>query len=67
MTRKLSPREKEIAKLLAKEYSYREIADELNLSRKAITSRVCRIYIKLGISGQPQPRKLIKDIYHLPT
>ena len=67
MTRELSPREKDIAALILKKYSNNEIAAALKLSPKAIKTRIRHIYTKLGISGQPKPRKLIKDIYTLST
>lgn len=62
MYNNLSPREKDIVNLLLKNYSNIEIAQSLNLSSRSIATRLCRVYVKFGISGQPKPRKLLKNL-----
>jgi len=62
MIRELSPREKDIAALMLQNYGNNEIADILNLSPKSVSTRICRIYTKAGISGQKNQRRLLTEI-----
>lgn len=62
MLRIFTPRERDIVKLILQDFNNLEIANTLNLSPKSISTRICYIYIKLGISGKQHPRKLLKEI-----
>ncbi len=57
----LSPREKDIVNLILKNYSNPEIAEKLNLSKKSVSARISRIYIKYGVYRLPKPRQLLKN------
>ena len=48
----LSGREREIADLLARGHTNREIAAELFLSEKTIESHLSKVFAKLGVSGR---------------
>ena len=45
----LAPREKEVLDLLAQGYSYKEIADRLNIGYATVHTYVLRIYKKLHV------------------
>ena len=51
---KLGPRENEILGLLAQGYSYKEIADQLQLSVRTIGSHIRSIYEKLHVHSRSQ-------------
>ncbi len=57
----LTPKEKQIVMLLLKNYSNSNIAIILNSTPKAISVRLCHIYVKFGLNKQPNPRQLLKD------
>jgi len=46
---KLTPREQEIVRLLAKGYLYKEIAEQLGLSVETVRTHLHRIYEKLHV------------------
>jgi DNA-binding CsgD family transcriptional regulator len=48
----LSGREREIAELVARGHTNREIAGELFLSEKTIESHLRKVFAKLGVSGR---------------
>lgn len=51
-TCELSAREREVAGLVARGYSNREIAEELVLSIRTVTTHVSHIFAKLGVSSR---------------
>ncbi len=51
----LSPRERQIALLVASGKGRLEIAEQLGLSKHTIRNHLARIYKKLGLSGKPSP------------
>jgi DNA-binding CsgD family transcriptional regulator len=55
----LSAREREVAHLLARGHTNREIAEELYLSPKTIENHVARIFAKLGVSRRAQVAALV--------
>ena len=55
----LTPREKEIVELLLNNHSNASIAQQLNSTKKAISVRLCQIYIKFRVNKQPNPRELL--------
>lgn len=55
----LTPREKEIVELLLNNHSNASIAQQLNSTKKAISVRLCQIYIKFRVNKQPKPRELL--------
>jgi DNA-binding NarL/FixJ family response regulator len=48
----LTPREVEVLRLLVRGLSYKEIAQELVISRKTAGAHVGHIYVKLGVSNR---------------
>jgi DNA-binding NarL/FixJ family response regulator len=48
----LSPREREVAELVAAGLTNSEIADRLTLSVRTVTSHLDHIYTRLGINGR---------------
>ena len=58
----LTPREKEIVMLLLKNYSNASIAKELNSTEKAISTRLCHVYVKFRINKTIKPRQMLKNI-----
>lgn len=62
MNARLSPREKDILNLVLGGCSNPEIADKLNMSVKTVSTRICRIYLKFGLTGQKSPRKLLRNM-----
>lgn len=50
----LSPRETEILDLLAQGYSYKEIADQLGISYRTVSTHIERIYTKLHVHSRSQ-------------
>ena len=50
----LSPREREVIELLARGYSYKEIADALNISMPTVNTHIHRTYTKLHVSSRGQ-------------
>ena len=60
----LSPREREVALLVASGKGRLEIARQLNLSPYTIRNHLARIYKKLGLSGKPSPMiRLVAIVY----
>jgi DNA-binding NarL/FixJ family response regulator len=53
----LTARELEILKLLAKGYTYKEIADQLSISMSTVRSHVCAVYDKLHVHSRSQAAK----------
>ncbi len=56
----LTPREREIVTLLIKDMSNIDIAKNLGTTPNVISVRLCRIYIKFGVTKLSNPRKLLK-------
>ena len=50
----LSPREREVLRLLARGYMYKEICDVLNLSMSTVNTHIHRIYEKLHVQSRSQ-------------
>ncbi|MGA8296333.1 MAG: response regulator transcription factor [Acidimicrobiales bacterium] len=50
----LSPREREVLRLIARGYSYKEIASELSISVKTVESHVSAVLRKLQLSSRHQ-------------
>jgi non-specific serine/threonine protein kinase len=50
----LTPREREVAALIAQGRSNREIAAALTLSERTVTTHISSIFAKLGVSGRAQ-------------
>ena len=48
----LTPREKEIFKLLIDNYSTKEIAQELGISEKTVRNHISNVMQKLGVTGR---------------
>lgn len=59
----LTPRMEEIVVLVAEGMSYREAADELDLSEHTVRTYVQQIAMRVG-DGKMQPRKAIFWYYH---
>ncbi|HXS68931.1 MAG TPA: response regulator transcription factor [Candidatus Polarisedimenticolia bacterium] len=51
---RLTGREQEILKLLAKGYMYKEIADQLSISMSTVRSHVCAVYDKLHVHSRTE-------------
>lgn len=51
---KLSKREKELLKMLAKGYRYKEIADQLNISTETVRTHIRNIYEKLQVQSRTE-------------
>jgi DNA-binding CsgD family transcriptional regulator len=57
----LTPREKEIALLLARgSAANKQIAADLGISPKTVTTNIDRIYEKLGVNSRPELTKLLR-------
>jgi len=52
--RRLTPREREVVRLIARGYSYREAASELGISVKTLEHHMTSIFKKLGIASRHQ-------------
>lgn len=50
----LSPREREVLRLLARGYMYKEICDALNISMSTVNTHIHRIYEKLHVQSRSQ-------------
>jgi DNA-binding NarL/FixJ family response regulator len=50
----LSPREREVIELLARGYSYKEIADKLGIAMPTVNTHIHRIYEKLHVQSRGQ-------------
>ena len=50
----LTPREKEIFRLLVKNYSTKDIAKELNISEKTVRNHISNVIQKLGVESRIQ-------------
>ena len=50
----LTPREKEIFKLLLNNYSTKELADELNISEKTVRNHISNVMQKLDVNSRYQ-------------
>ena len=50
----LSPREREVLRLLARGYMYKEICDALNISMSTVNTHIHRIYEKLHVQSRGQ-------------
>ncbi len=48
----LTPREKEIFKLLIDNYNTKEIAHELRISEKTVRNHISNVMQKLGVNGR---------------
>ena len=66
VTRALSKREDEIARLVASGLSNREVAQRLSLSRHTVKNYLFRVYEKLGISTRIELVLYISSRYHGP-
>ena len=55
----LSGREREIAELVARGHTNREIAAQLFLSEKTIESHLSKVFAKLGVSGRVAAAELV--------
>lgn len=60
----LSPREKQIMRLLVRGASYKEIAHNLGLAFSTVQSRTKTIYAKLGVHGKSELRELVVTSVH---
>ncbi|MEM1436330.1 MAG: response regulator transcription factor [Pseudomonadota bacterium] len=49
---RLTPREEDVLRMIVKGFSYREIADQLELSVHTVTSHIQHIYRKLAVSSR---------------
>lgn len=58
---RLSPREREVLRLIARGYTYREIADELVISTKTVESHVSAVLRKLHLSNRSQLTRWAAD------
>jgi len=54
---KLSPREMQIAELIAQGYKDREISQNLGLTLGGLRTRISIIYVKAGVCCKPKPRE----------
>lgn len=61
LTTALLPREFYLAEQLCDGYSYKEIAEKLNVSLGRVNNVVSRIYKKLGVHGKEQLRKCVAN------
>ena len=50
----LSPREREVLRLIARGYSYKELARELSISTKTVESHVSAVLRKLQLTSRHQ-------------
>ena len=50
----LTPREREVLRLVVAGYTNPEIADTLFLSRRTVTTHLTRIFAKLGVQGRAE-------------
>ena len=57
----LTSRETEVAHLVGKGLSNREVAAELFISRKAVEYHLGNIYAKCGVQGRQQLRRLVEE------
>ena len=57
----LTPREKDIVKLLLKNYNNAQIAQKIGSTAKAVSNRLSTVYIKFRLNNQPNPRKQLKE------
>ena len=53
-TKLLTTREKEIFKLLIKNNTTKDIADNLNISEKTVRNHISNVIQKLGVTGRSQ-------------
>jgi non-specific serine/threonine protein kinase len=60
---RLSPREREVADLVAQGLSDREISSRLVISRRTAESHVAHIFAKLGFSSRVQLATYIARLY----
>ena len=58
---RLSPREREVMKLIARGYSYKEAARELFISVKTVETHVSSVLRKLQLSNRHQLTKWATD------
>jgi DNA-binding CsgD family transcriptional regulator len=58
----LTPREREVALLLAERWSDQEIADHLCISYRTVTTHVAHIFDKLGVSSRRSIRPIMASI-----
>jgi DNA-binding NarL/FixJ family response regulator len=56
----LTPREREVLTLLADRWTDQEIADELCISYRTVTTHVSHIFDKLGITSRRSVRSLVR-------
>ena len=57
----ITPRESDVAKLLAEGKSYREIAEDLFISLPTVKTHVTRIYEKLNVKNRHELTKLLHN------
>ncbi|HUM88448.1 MAG TPA: LuxR C-terminal-related transcriptional regulator [Prolixibacteraceae bacterium] len=57
----ISPRESDVAKLLAEGKSYREIAEELYISLPTVKTHVTRVYEKLNVKNRHELTKILHN------
>ena len=62
-TDELAPREREVLELLARGYSYKEIAESLHLSVPTVSTYIRRVYEKLHVRSRGQA---VAKYVHLP-
>ncbi len=48
----LTPREREVFLLLVRNYTTREIADDLSISEKTVRNHISNVMQKLGVKGR---------------
>ncbi len=57
-----SPREKEVARLLAKNKSRSQIARELNISTNTVKTHVSTIYEHFGINSREEMTAIVRQV-----
>lgn len=65
--KKLSAREEEVLKLLSQGYLYKEISDNLNLSKHTVDTYLRRIYEKLHVNSRAQATALYSQLKPNPS
>lgn len=63
-TYELSPREAEVALLLAEDRSIRDICEELNLAVSTVKTHVAHVYEKAGVHSKGELQELVAQLAH---
>jgi DNA-binding NarL/FixJ family response regulator len=58
----LTPREREVARLIARGYTNPQIASELTITKETVKSHVSNILSKLGVDGRGDVRTLYAGV-----